>query len=330
MVTNLRCIGLTVGSGHHAARAQKELLVVAEEFRWLPDVAARVGVHGPLPEVVRVTHRVADRAVSALRMGDGEANVCFLHGGGQNAHTWDAVALSARIPSISVDLPGHGHSEWRADRDYRPERNARGVASLLDAVGVRPRVVVGMSLGGLTALHLASARPDLAQSLILVDVTPNAGIRVAAMNSRDRGAVALLGGPQEFSSFDEMLASVRRVSPGREPESLRQAVWHNASQGEDRMWRWRSHLHAGHAWRPRDHSASWGVVPGLRQQVTLAVARDSEVVSAADVEEFRRHCSGLRVVHFPTSAHSIQGAMPVELAHLVADVHASLVQVAST
>lgn len=303
--------------------------MVEDEFRWLPDIAARVGLHGPLPQVRREAHSVAARAVSALRLGSSEPEVCLLHGGGQNAHTWDAVALASGLPSISVDLPGHGHSQWRADRDYRPEPNARAMAGFLDAAGMSPRLVVGMSLGGLTAVHLAALRPDLAHALILVDVTPNSGIRVASMTARDRGAVALLSGPQEFSSFDEMLTSVLRVIPGRDPDSLLQAVWHNATQGEDGLWRWRSHLHAGHDWQPQDHRASWGVVPKLRQEVTLAVARDSGVVTAADVEEFRRHCSEVRVVHFPTSAHSIQGAMPVELARLVTDVHASLVQDAS-
>ena len=118
--------------------------------------------------------------------------------------------------------------------------------------------------------------------------------------------------------------------PGVCIQMIWQSVWHNAMQGEDGMWRWRSHLHAGHEWQAQDHSASWGVVRRLRQPVTLAVARDSGVVSAADVEEFRRHCSGVRVVHFPTSAHSIQGAMPVELARVVTKVHADLVEVVTS
>ena len=56
----------------------------------------------------------------------------LLHGGGQNAHTWDTVALALGRPLIAIDLPGHGHSARRADRDYGPWRNAEAVAVVLD------------------------------------------------------------------------------------------------------------------------------------------------------------------------------------------------------
>ena len=39
-------------------------------------------------------------------------NSVLLHGGGQNAHTWDTVALALDRPLLAVDLPGHGHSDW--------------------------------------------------------------------------------------------------------------------------------------------------------------------------------------------------------------------------
>ncbi len=34
----------------------------------------------------------------------------FLHGGGQNAHTWDTVILGLGVPALAIDLPGHGRS----------------------------------------------------------------------------------------------------------------------------------------------------------------------------------------------------------------------------
>ena len=74
-----------------------------DEFKYLPDNAAQAGYSGPLPAVTRI-----DRGpVSALVWGR-DPRVVFLHGGGQNAHTWDTVILGLGLPALAIDLPGHG------------------------------------------------------------------------------------------------------------------------------------------------------------------------------------------------------------------------------
>ena len=70
-----------------------------------------------LPVVERVDTVVAtddgQREVSALRWGDSAPEVVLVHGGAQNAHTWDTVVLCLGRPALAIDLPGHGHSGWR-------------------------------------------------------------------------------------------------------------------------------------------------------------------------------------------------------------------------
>ena len=67
------------------------------------------------------------RKVSALVWGSEPARMVFIHGGGQNAHTWDTVALALDVPLVAVDLPGHGHSDWPGDsRGARSGRHGRG------------------------------------------------------------------------------------------------------------------------------------------------------------------------------------------------------------
>ena len=61
----------------------------------------------------------------------------FLHGGGQNAHTWDTVIVGLGEPALAVDLPGHGHSGWREDGDYSPQNNAAALAPVLQRVSRR-------------------------------------------------------------------------------------------------------------------------------------------------------------------------------------------------
>ena len=72
------------------------------------------------------------QALSYLRWGEGEPELVFLHGAAQNGHTWDTVMLALGRPAVAVDLPGHGHSDRRSDRDYGPWRNAEAVAALME------------------------------------------------------------------------------------------------------------------------------------------------------------------------------------------------------
>ena len=88
-------------------------------FEGPPTVARRAYVHGD------------SQTVSYIRWGTGEPELVFLHGGGQNAHTWDTVILALGRPAIAIDLPGHGHSDRRADKDYGPWRNAEVVAAVV-------------------------------------------------------------------------------------------------------------------------------------------------------------------------------------------------------
>src|SRR4051812_17575523 len=60
-------------------------------------------------------------------------------------------------------------------------------AEALRAWGVPGPPVVGMSLGGLTAVALAARSPGLATRLVVVDVTPSVLARVARMTTAQRG-----------------------------------------------------------------------------------------------------------------------------------------------
>ena len=259
------------------------------------------------------------RRLSALVWGDAEPELVLLHGGAQNAHTWDTVALALDRPLVAVDLPGHGHSDGAAaGAAYDPASNAADVATAVRALAPNARAVVGMSLGGMTALALTRVAPDVVRSLVLVDITPG-------VDEHKAGAImAFVAGPESFPSFDELLARTIEFNPTRSEASLRRGILHNAVQREDGTWVWRHARHrTGDAAPDRtapDFGALWDALSASAAPVMLVRGmRPQSVVSDGDEAELRRRRPDARVEHVAEAGHSVQGDTPVELAGLIAD-----------
>ena len=272
------------------------------------------------PAVERVSVDVGGGArISGLRWGSSDPELVLLHGGAQNAHTWDTVALALGRPLVALDLPGHGHSSHRGDHVYWPAENAVAIETAARTLAPDAKIVVGMSLGGLTALALTDRAPDLVRSLVLVDVTPG-------VNREKSSAIAqFIDGPEYFESFDEILERTVAFNPTRTESSLRRGILHNAIEAPDGRWRWRYDL-------PRRGSGEGDdgrIMPGLddlweavaRVRVPFALVRGSlsPVVDDDDVAELRRRNPSAVVEVVADAGHSVQGDKPIELARILGD-----------
>jgi pimeloyl-ACP methyl ester carboxylesterase len=293
-------------------------MIPYDEFALFRENADEFGLpwNGP-PAVRRVATELGDgRRISSLVWGERAPELVFLHGGAQNAHTWDTVALALDRPLVCVDLPGHGHSDAPADGTTNVMRNARDVAVAVRALAPQARAVVGMSLGGMTLLALADQFPDLVRKAVLVDVTP--GID----HGKARAITAFVNGPESFASFDALLARTIEHNPTRSVSSLRRGILHNALQRSDGSWVWRYRRFA-EADRHRDfpHFVDlWGAVDRLRVPLLLVRGmRPQSVVDDADEAELVRRCPSARIEHVKEAGHSVQGDAPVELARLLED-----------
>ncbi len=288
-------------------------LLTHDEFALLPENAEQAEVSGPLPPV----HRVDLGAISAIAWGEGPAQALFLHGGGQNAHTWDTVILGLGLPALAVDLPGHGRSAWRADGDYGPRLSAETLRPVWRELAPHPRLVVGMSLGGLTALRVAAAEPALVPELVLVDVTPSAPERHEQMTKAQLGAVALVQGERSLPSFAAMLDETVAAAPHRSRESLRRGVFHNSKQLDDGTWTWRYD-----SFRTGDgFERLWDDVPAITMPTTLVRGANSYFVNDEDAEQFARQAPGFRrTVVVADSGHSVQGDQPLALVEILKQV----------
>ena len=289
-----------------------------DEFTLFHENAEEFGIdwHGP-PTVRRAEVDTAAGAISALVWGTGEPELVLVHGGAQNAHTWDTVALALGRPLVALDLPGHGHSAHREDHAYWPAENAIAIEQAVRALAPEARVVVGMSLGGLTSLGLADRAPDLVRRLVLVDVTPG-------VNREKSSAIAqFIDGPEYFESFDEILDRTVQFNPTRSVSSLRRGILHNAIATDDGRWCWRYDLprrgsgegDSGQVMPGLD--ALWDAVGRLRVPLLLVRGATSPVVDDEDVAELQRRDPQAEVVVVEGAGHSVQGDKPRELAEIL-------------
>ncbi|NKY43820.1 alpha/beta fold hydrolase [Nocardia cerradoensis] len=105
----------------------------------------------------------------ALRSGAGEEAVVFLHGtsGHLEAFARNIPAHAPHYECHAIDMLGHGYT-GKPDYPYEIPRYVAHLVDYLDAVGIQRAHLVGESLGGWVAAHLASELPERVLSLQLL------------------------------------------------------------------------------------------------------------------------------------------------------------------
>ncbi|MFE2146572.1 alpha/beta fold hydrolase [Streptomyces sp. NPDC059456] len=129
---------------------------------------------------MRHTLTINGRALSYLDFGGPGRPLLALHGGMSEAMAFaglaDALGDAWRV--IAPDQRGHGDSDRAAD--YSRAGYVRDAVALLDHLGLdAPVALLGYSLGGLNAVHLAAAHPHRVSALVnadaAVEINPGAG-----------------------------------------------------------------------------------------------------------------------------------------------------------
>lgn len=307
------------------------------EYQFLAAQAVEIGVTA-VPPVRRLTYTLPDgREISALHYGDATTGefaapvVTFLHGAGLNAHTWDTTVLALGLPSLALDLPGHGDSSWRADAAYTGRIIAADIADAVEEWTQAPQVLVGQSLGGLTAAALAAARPELVRDLVIVDITPGIDPNGGAAQ-----IAAFFAGPTDWASRDELVDRALSFGLGGSREAATRGVFLNSRERADGRVEWKHHFaHLANALASDPTAAAtaqaqqdalrgalsvsgWDDLHTVAAPVTL-IRGERGFVTATDADDFQRRVPAASVIAV-NSGHNVQEELPVELAGLVARI----------
>ena len=100
------------------------------------------------------------------------AVVLLLHGLTVSGRSWQNVApvLAENFRVVAPDARGHGGSQWM--RDYSFELMRDDVVKFMEQLGILAAIVMGHSMGALTAYELAATRPELIRLLVLEEMPP--------------------------------------------------------------------------------------------------------------------------------------------------------------
>lgn len=164
---------------------------------------------------------VVDHLVDGLawrEAGSGPA-VVFLHGLGLTRTGWEPQLrdLGRDHRCVAWDMPGYGESHAMSQMSF--EAISDEVVRLLDLIGVRRADLVGLSFGGMHALHTALHHPGRVRRMVVAGTSPAFGLdgtdphewRLARLARIDAGET-----PADIAT--DVLASV--AGPGLDPNVL--------------------------------------------------------------------------------------------------------------
>ena len=249
------------------------------------------------------------------RHGDPQARaVVFLHGGGQTRRSWGraAAAVAERgWQAITVDLRGHGESDWSNEGDYRVVSFAADIQEVVRQLPPRP-VLVGASLGGFTSMLLAGEiSPGIASAVVLVDIVPNmdpSGANRIHAFMADRVASG-------FDSLDEVADMIAEYNPHRPRPSDLDGLRTNLRRRGDRWyWHWDPKFISGTSPFPpfevtdtdRLHAAIEAI---LRDGVPMLLVRGqmSDLVSQERADQFLSRFPQVEFVDVRGAGHMVAG-----------------------
>jgi pimeloyl-ACP methyl ester carboxylesterase len=268
---------------------------------------------------------VGDRQVHYLEWGHrGLPPVVCLHGGGQTAYMYEELGavIGGRYHVLAPDLPNHGDSDPLPGGLWGREALAESLLPLLAHFGFDRAAVVGASLGGITAMTLAAAHPELVSAIVLIDV----GHRLEEEGVRK--IVDFMRAHESFGSLEEAATEIAGYLPHRRNVRA-ESLSRNLRQRADGRWVWKHGM--GRRWRRRfeeggEAMPQWdSVLEGLDQDaaslacpVLVLRGAASDVLSDAGAAEVASIIPNARLATVENAGHLAAGDNPHSTVALIA------------
>ena len=243
--------------------------------------------------------------------GDDDAwPVLLMHGGGQTRHAWGGTAQTLAEHgwrAVSMDLRGHGDSEWALNGDYSFTAFAGDCVAVGDALG-RPPVLVGASLGGVAAM-IAEGGSDreVSSGLVVVDIThrsnPEGIQRIHDFMSSG------LGG---FATLEDAAEAIGAYTPNRTKRVNPAGLMKVLRQKPDGRWYWHwdpKFIDRGRTEVPQEDFQGLfeAALANIRVPTLLVRGLLSDVVTDEGIQDFLAKIPGAKLADVGDASHMVAG-----------------------
>jgi non-heme chloroperoxidase len=248
------------------------------------------------------------RLVATARGDHAAPIVLLLHGGGQTRQSWggtaERLAESGRY-AITLDMRGHGESEWCPDGHYRVADFRDDLAAVLSSLP-RPAVLVGASLGGLTAiLYAESCDMSRVKGVVLVDIAA----RIEPEGARRIGSW-MVETSDGFDDLEAVAAAIQAYTPQRKRSWTRESLLRVVREHPDGRYRWHwdpKFMSEGGPREVADSERLHRAAAMLTVPTLLVRGRESDIISHDGVREFQAVVPHAEFVDVSGAGHMVAG-----------------------
>ena len=240
----------------------------------------------------------------------GNPLVVMLHGGSQQAHSWDFVSLplSEHYHIIAMDQRGHGDSDWAPDGDYTIEAHQGDIDGFISALGLDGFHLIGHSMGGRNSYVWASNNSRKLKSLVIVDTGPEA-------QSRGRNRIQNFRElPDELDTFEEFATRVQEYT-GRTREQTLGALKYSIRQRADGKWTWKydkALRTPGRNERQWTSEQLWDAVVKITCPTLVIRGGNSDIFADATMAKMKEVIPNCSTVTVPDAGHLVAGDNPAD------------------
>lgn len=243
----------------------------------------------------------------------------LLHATASHAHLWDHFARRFRhaFHIVAFDSRGNGDSEWPADytTGYAQANWVSDIKGVIDALGIGPVTLIGVSTGANNAMHFAATHPDDVSRLVIVEMAPE--VQRAGVTR----VIDSIPAREEFDSLEEaveyLTAQGGRADPALSQHHARHAVrplgdGRYGMKGDPNLRRrdWRRPLHTS--------EENWAAALAVQCPTLLVRGGKSRLVGAEVAERMRERMQNAELVTIEDAGHMVPLHQPVEFEAVIA------------
>jgi pimeloyl-ACP methyl ester carboxylesterase len=239
--------------------------------------------------------------------------VLLLHGVRLQAHTWDMAALLLRdnYHLVAVDQRGHGDSEWTSDEQFNDDTfdlMLEDTRQFVEHMGWEKLILVGMSMGGITAMRYAASFADKLAALCIVDIAPT---------TMHTGVLSMEGFKIEtetLSRFEDFLERAHKFMPHRPIAQLRYSLTHSLKKLPDGRWTWKQDHRPGAVHGNTPLSDLWNELPKITAPTLVMRGAQSNVLAEDIAQRAAETLPNGRLVTVDPATHNVHSDNPTAFA----------------